>query len=475
MERETAMTDDSRVFADDDPRRDTDHAADLGTDEVEALFADPASGETDIDPTPVAAGPRRRPGGDHDVSDPTPDEAIGGAHGDDTATPTVSHGETATPTVSHGDTVTPTVSGGTDHRPGPAGLGHVPEHDAPDWWRIWLRRTSIALLATLALATLLIWSWVGGLHAPSARGVPVGVVAGDAPAIGAVRYVQNDSHTLKPVYYRTAQAATNALSRRQIAAILATDAAGLGGGLNLTIASAAGPGVATAVAGSLEAVTNQVGVPLVIEDIHPVSARDPSGRTPFYLTLAWVLGGMLAAIILGVVLGTIPRDLDRLAMRLAALFVFSLLLGLIGALLAGPILGVWDAHTFGLWLTGALIVFTAALIASALQSWLGLWGIGIVVLLLLVLGVPAAGGLIAPDLMPGFFRGMQRWNPVGLGTDLVRGLEYFGRNANGWPITGLTLWSLASIAALIGSTIVLGKHARDRFAATAAAPGVGGT
>jgi hypothetical protein len=350
-----------------------------------------------------------------------------------------------------------------DVRPGPRSMGHVPEHDNDDWWRVWLRRTTVALGATLVLASLLVWAWVGGLHGGAVRHVPVGVINDDPVAVGAVVAVERDSGALTPVRFASAAAANKALARREVAAILASDATGLLGGLNLAVASADGPDVADAVAAHITAVANTAGVPLAIVDVHPVGAGDPNGTTPFWITMAWVIGGALAAIVLGVALGTVPRDLDRLAMRLGALAVFSLLLGLIGALFATM---VWTSHWFGLWLTGALITFTAALIASALQSWLGLWGIALTVVLLLVLGVPGAGGVVPPEMLPGFFRGGHRWLPTGLGTDLVRGLEYFGRNANGWPISGLTLWALASIAALVGSTVVLGKHARQRVSPT---------
>jgi hypothetical protein len=240
--------------------------------------------------------------------------------------------------------------------------------------------------------------------------------------------------------------------------------------LNLTVASGAGPGIADAVATTIESAAQNLNVPLAVEDAYPFSSGDSRGLTPFWLMLAWILGGLLAAVVLGVAVGTVPRDLDRLGMRLGALAVFSLLLGLLGAVFAGPILGVWHQHTFGLWLSGSLITFTAVLITSALQSWLGLWGVGIAAVLLLVLGVPGSGGAVAGPFLPGFFRGMPKWLPNGLGTDLIRGVEYFGRSANTWPITGLTLWSLASILALLGATTVLGKRARVHAASPAPAP-----
>ncbi|HEY2791963.1 MAG TPA: hypothetical protein VGJ28_06390, partial [Micromonosporaceae bacterium] len=349
----------------------------------------------------------------------------------------------------------------TAARPRGRTMGHVPEHDAVDpdeWWKTWLRRTGIALLATLAVGTLLAWSWISGLSDPAPRAIPVGVIAGDQNAIGLLNADQQNTE-LQVSRYANAAALDKALSKNEIDAILTTDQTGLTGGLNLTVAGAAGPGVSAAIVDSVNSVATATAIPLVIEDVYPTALKDPDGRTPFYLMLIWVIGGLAAAVLLGVVLGTVPRDLDRLGMRIGALFAFSLVFGGIGALFA--VLTIWKHHLFGTWLVGALVVFTAALITSALQSWLGMWGIGLAVLLLVVIGVPGAGGMWGAQMSNSFFRGMHWWTPTGLSTDLTRGLAYFGRSANAWPITGLALWSLVSIAALVGSTWVLGKRARS--------------
>ncbi len=387
------------------------------------------------------------------------DEAIGGAHADED--PVLARAA-AEPTAAEPTVVGPAASGPGTRRVGSV-AGHVAEPDHPDpddWWRVWLRRTGVTLLATLVLTTGLVWAWLGGLTNPHARSIPVAVLAGDANAIGALSADQENTE-LQVVRYATAAGATNALSKRKVAAILTSDQTGAVG-LNLTIASAAGPGIANAVIDSINSVATSFNVPLTIEDVYPTSEKDSDGRTPFYLMLVWILGGLIAAVLVGVTLGTVPRDLDRLGMRIAALFVFSLALGLIGALFVVPFLGIWHHHLFGVWMSGALIVLTAALITSALQSWLGMWGIGVATLLLLVLGVPGAGGQWGSQLLPGFFRSMHTWIPNGLGTDLLRGVEYFGRNANTWPITGLALWCLASIVVLVASTAILGRTARPQ-------------
>jgi len=405
------MSDKNHMSADDEPRRDIDRVAgEAGADPL-------------LPPTPAAEAPVAVSADDVPVDD------------------------------------VPAVAPAT--RPGLRGMGHVAERDDDHWWLSWLGRTAAVLGGVLVLGTGLIWAWVGGLTNPVARDVPVAVISGDATSQGVLAALRQQTSAIRAVRYANAKDADSALTKRRVEAILASDTTGLDDGLNLTIASGAGPGVAETVTTAIGAATNALAIPLTIEDIHPLSERDPRGLTPFYLVLGWVIGGLLAAVVLGIALGTVPRDLDRLGLRLAALAVFSLALGLLGALFAGPILGVWHKHTIGLWLSGALITMTVALITSALQSWLGLWGVGLAAVLLLVLGVPGSGGSVAWELLPGFFRDMRRWIPNGLGTDLVRGVEYFGRAANTWPITGLTLWALASVVALVGSTAVLGRHARE--------------
>jgi hypothetical protein len=414
------MTDNGRLSANDDPHPRTNAAEVVDTADL-----------------PVA----------HGWSDPAVDEATGGAH-DATSTPAAAPG--------HG-----TMATATRPVPGTRTMGHVAEHNAVDpdeWWKTWLRRTGIALLATLAVGTLLAWSWISGLTDPAPRSIPIGVIAGDQNAIGLLGADQENTQ-LKVSRYANSAALDKALSKNEIDAILATDQTGLTGGLNLTVAGASGPGVSAAIVNSISSVATATATPLVIEDVYPTAAKDPDGRTPFYLMLIWVIGGLAAAVLLGVVLGTVPRDLDRLGMRIGALFAFSLVFGGIGALFA--VLTIWKHHLFGMWLVGALVVFTTALITSALQSWLGMWGVGIALLLLVVIGVPGAGGMWGAQMSNSFFRGMHWWTPTGLSTDLIRGLAYFGRSANAWPITGLALWSLVSIAALVGSTWVLGKRARS--------------
>lgn len=109
--------------------------------------------------------------------------------------------------------------------------------------------------------------------------------------------------------------------------------------------------------------------------------------------------------------------------------------------------------------TGALTVLAAAMIASAIQGWLGILGTGLVILLLVVVGNPGSGGIYAPEFLPDGLRGMHRWNVPGLANDLTKSAVYFHGRAALWPAVGLAVWAVVGAAGLLTATLVRGRRA----------------
>ncbi|MEU4778870.1 hypothetical protein [Micromonospora sp. NPDC023633] len=337
-----------------------------------------------------------------------------------------------------------------------------------------LPRTAALLLGTLVLATAFITAYVGALHRPTPRDVPVGVVRGDQKAEALLAAVRNQTDTLEAVGYDDPEAADDGLHTREVYAVLATTAEG---GLVLTTASAAAPAATDVVVQVLGTAARQAEMPLRVTDDVPVAPTDPRGLVPFYLAVGYVLGGYLAATVLGLGNGTAPRSLRRAGLRIAALAAYSLVLGAIGAVVVGPVLDVWDHDLVGVAASGALAVLAAAMIASAVQGWLGLFGTGLVILLLVVLGNPGSGGIYAPEFLPTWLRGMHRWNVPGLATDLLESVVYFDRRSTGWPLAGLTIWAALGVAGVLSATPFQARRRAGRRTAPAAtsedAPGAG--
>ncbi|WFE63971.1 hypothetical protein [Micromonospora sp. WMMD714] len=322
--------------------------------------------------------------------------------------------------------------------------------------RDWLPRTVALLVGTLALATAFIAAYVGALHQPHPRDVPVGVVTGDQRAESLLAAVRARTDTIEPVGYDSPGAADDALTARQVYAVLTSTPDGT---LVLTTASASAPAATELVTQVLTPAAQQARLPLTVTDQVPVSPDDPRGLVPFYLAVGLVLGGYLASTALGVSLGTAPRGLRRAGLRIGSLAVHAVLLGTIGAVLVGPVLGVWDHDLVAVAAVGVLTVFTAAMVAAAVQGWLGLLGTGLVILLLVVLGNPGSGGIYAPEFLPAALRGMHRWNVPGLATDLLKSVVYFDWRSTRWPLAGLLLWAVLGVSGLLTAALFRSRRA----------------
>lgn len=327
--------------------------------------------------------------------------------------------------------------------------------------RDWLPRAAALVLGTLALATAFIAAYVGALHNPTPTDVPVAVARGDQRAESVLAAVRARTEAIKPVTYADPDRATRALTDREVYAVLHSDP---GGGLVLTTASAAAPAATDLIGQVFDQAARQANLPLRITDGVPVSTNDPRGLVPFYLAVGLVLGGYLASTALGISLGTAPRNLPRAALRIGTLAGHAVLLGIIAAVLVGPVMDIWTHDVAAVAAVGALTVFAAAMIAAAVQGWLGLLGTGLVIVLLVVLGNPGSGGIYAPEFLPTPLRGMHRWNVPGLATDLLKSAVYFDWRAGGWPLVGLALWAVLGILGLTTATI----FRAHRYAARAA-------
>ena len=318
-------------------------------------------------------------------------------------------------------------------------------------------KTGGLLLGTLAVAVAFVWAYAGALHEPTPRDVPVGVVRGDSAAATLLAALRPQ---IKTIEYAGGGAAADALTRRKVYGVLAATDAGGAPGLSLTTASASAPMATDLITQATTTAAATAEVPLTVTDAVPTSDGDPRGLVPFYLVVGLVLGGYLAATVLGLTAGTVPADLDDAALRIGVLAAFAALNGTAGAIITGPVLDVFTEHRPGIAIAGALITFASGLVASAVQGWLGMFGTGLVIFLFVVLGNPGSGGIYPPEFLPALFRGMHRWNLPGLGTDLVKSVVYFDRKAAGWPVTALAIWAAAGVGVLLAAAAIRGRTLR---------------
>jgi hypothetical protein len=355
---------------------------------------------------------------------------------------------------------------GADPGPGPAAppapsRGFRAElRDALSW------RALILVTGVLVLQLGFILSYIGAFHAPKPHRIPVAVVA---PArISGPLTAQLNALPGSPFRARTAadeRQARTLILHREVDAAVVVDAAGTRD--RLLVASAGGPSVSTVttqIAQSIEVGRHRQ---ITVVDLRAPNPQDGRGLSSFYLVVGWMVGGYLAAAILGTAGGARPANLHRTFIRLGALVPYAIVSGLGGALIAGTVLGALPGHFGALFAIGTLLVLAVAATTVALQALLGMAGIGVAILVFVVLGNPSAGGAYPNTLLPPFWRSIGPWLPPGAGTTAVRNTVYFTGHHTTGPLWTLGVYAAAGIAVSVAASALLDHRRRSTAAATA--------
>lgn len=318
--------------------------------------------------------------------------------------------------------------------------------------RMSLPLTGLIVFGVLLLQLAFVGSYVGGLHDPQPHHIPVAIVGPDkvtAPVAEKLRAQAGDSVDVSTLPDR--RAAENALRDRDIYAAYAPDPTGRTD--TLLVARAA----SVVVANKVEDVAREAtptGRTLAVDDVVPLQESDPQGLSAFYLVVGWVVGGYLLSALLGLVRGMRPTSTTMLAMRGAVLVTYSLVAGILSAVLVGPVTHILDGHTAALSLLGFLVVLATSAATAAAESVLGIVGIGLAILAFVVLGNPSSGGPYIPELLPGFWRSIGAYLPPGAGTEAVRDTVYFSGEHLGRSLLILFCYVVAGLAVLVAASLV---------------------
>lgn len=317
---------------------------------------------------------------------------------------------------------------------------------ADDGWRSYVR-PGLLVLGALAIQLAFVLSYVGAWHAPTARGLPVAVVGSAAERFQA--QVDRSSDAVATRAFTDRRKALDALGEQDVYAVLL---AGPDGSLELHLASAGSGAAAESLTQVYGRISTSTGTPLEVFDDHPLPATDSRGISPFYLVVGWVVGGYLVSTLLSFIAGSHPRP-RRGRIRVLALLAYAVASGIGGAVIVGPVLGVWHHDLVPLAALGVLVVFGASVTAAALSALFGAVGTGLTILLLVVLGNPGSGGPFAPEMLPDPFREMHTWLLTGAATTAARAIVYFDGRGAAVPYLVLLLWSgIGSVLYLVSIT-----------------------
>ncbi|WP_329277187.1 DUF3533 domain-containing protein [Streptomyces sp. NBC_00691] len=306
-------------------------------------------------------------------------------------------------------------------------------------------RAALLVVGVLALQLLFITSYVGALHHPEPRDVPFGVVA--PPRVSAQLVGQLDQLPGAPLDPRSVAdeaTARNQILNRDIDGALIVDPAGRTD--TLLVASGGG----TALSRTLEAlfITVEKAQQRTVRtvDVAPASREDFNGLSAFYLVVGWCVGGYICAAILAISAGSRPANRERAIIRLGVLALYSVLGGLGGAIVVGPILGALPGSVAALWGLGTLVVFAVGAATLALQAVFGIVGIGLAILLIVIAGNPSAGGAFPLPMLPPFWNAIGPALPPGAGTWAARSIAYFKGNDMTSSMLVLSAWAVVGVA-----------------------------
>ncbi|MEU8775969.1 DUF3533 domain-containing protein [Streptomyces sp. NPDC048606] len=349
-------------------------------------------------------------------------------------------------------------------------------------------RAALLVLGVLALQLAFVTSYIGAFHHPKPHEVPLAVAA---PVAGvaeqtARQLAELPGKPLDPSTVADEAEATHRIREREVDGALIVDPAGKTD--RLLVASGGGASLSQA----LEEVVGRAevarGRAVRVVDVAPADRGDSRGLSSFYLVVGWCVGGYLCAAILAISAGARPANSARAVVRLGALLLYALVAGLLGAIIAGPVLGALPGSLPALWGLGTLVVFAVGAVTLALQGLAGVVGIGLAILLIVVFGNPSAGGAYAYPLLPPFWSAIGPALPPGAGTYAARSIAYFRGNGAGGPMLVLAAWAVVGAAvtlacavfrrgrpgAAVGSGLPDDAPSVPRFAAEGAEGGEGG-
>ncbi|MBB4716240.1 hypothetical protein BJ965_006122 [Streptomyces luteogriseus] len=306
-------------------------------------------------------------------------------------------------------------------------------------------RATLLIVGVIALQLLFIASYVGALHDPKPKDVPFGLVAPQAAAAQAVTRLERlPGSPLDPRALPDEATARTQLTQRDIDAALIIDPRGRTD--TLLVASGSGRVLSTTLTALVTTLEKSERRTIRTIDVIPSASHDPNGLSSFYLVIGWCVGGYLGAAALAISAGAKPSNPTRAAIRLAVMALVAIAGGLGGALITGPILDALPGSTAALWGLGTLIIFAVGAATLALQGVFGTIGIGLVILLVVILGNPSAGGALPPPLLPPFWKAIGPALPPGAGTWSARSIAYFDNNAMTGPLLVLAAWAAAGTA-----------------------------
>ena len=309
------------------------------------------------------------------------------------------------------------------------------------------RKREIAKLVFLflipfAMVTMMYATYMGTMHSPKTRDMPVAVVGSGAVAdsvVDELKSVQDGAADPRLVADRGK--ALDLLKDRDVAGVLLIPA---DGAKEATVCTAQGAGASQA--GMVKQILASVAAghdwTTRTQDIAPLPSGDSAGIAVLLAAIGMIMVGYVP---LGGMLTAVPHLLV-LRRFLPLLAGWAALTSTVTWLILGPIVGAVDGHYLafvgiGLLATGAVgigqLLFARTLGGLAVLPGMLLW---------VVFGVPSSNLATPIHAMPDFFGYLHNVLPLPATGEALRSVIYFDGRGVGKHLLTLALWMVATLA-----------------------------
>jgi hypothetical protein len=322
-----------------------------------------------------------------------------------------------------------------------------------------LRVALMTLVLPLYISVGFAANYIGALHAPQPHHVNVAIV-GEPAATAPLAHVLS---VKARGGLNVSQLTTSAQARRLVADRKLAGGYVPGQHPTAIVASAASASLADFVEATFRRVAAAQDRPLAVDDVRPLPPDNSSGTPNYFFIIICTLGTFLTVVALGFLAPTLPE-----AHRIAIVAAASVLAPLIAYLIGGA-----GYHTFSgdfgtivaMLGMGALYAFAVAAITRLLQLGLGPLGALVASLVFIFLNIPSAGGSVAPQLMPGFWRFLNHFWIGAAALDANHSVLYFHGDGVATDVLKILAW-IAAWAALLAIPIYF-RTTRRKTTATA--------
>ncbi|WP_327714529.1 ABC transporter permease [Streptomyces sp. NBC_00490] len=324
---------------------------------------------------------------------------------------------------------------------------HAPHHHAMDTapaqqGATGARGVLLPVAIVLVIGSIFVSVFLAAFHAPRPHDLPVGVVGTTQrleQITGGLELGLPGGFEVKR--YADENAARHALQARKVYAAYVV---GPEKSAELLYAGANGPSVTSTVTGAFSGVAKAGGERMTAKDVVPASAGDTRGMSVFYAGFGVVLAGFL--------FGTMTYQMaPRLEYRwrLASLASFSVLAGVLVALIAGSVgFSALPGPFLGI---AGVIALMAAAVGSASMAFIrvfGRAGMSLAAVVLFTFGNSTSGGTLPTAYLPDWLHPFSEILPVGVGVRAVQGLSHFNNDGLTAGVVVLVTWILVAAAVL---------------------------